>query len=174
MEPAAPLHPLFVHLPLALAMLLPLLLGILWVSIRAKWLPLRAWTLAIAAQAALVGGCWLAMQTGEQDAERVERVATRSAMETTMETHEERAELLFGVGIAVLLLTGLPLLTGRLPRVGAVAAYASIAASVGVLALAWSVGSSGGKLVYEHGAAAVWSSAATAPAALGERERHDH
>ncbi|MFN7670735.1 MAG: hypothetical protein ACK5S5_09845, partial [Planctomycetota bacterium] len=42
-------------------------------------------------------------------------------------------------------------------RAGAIAAYATIAASVGVLALGWAVGSTGGKLVYRDGAAAAWT-----------------
>lgn len=153
MDPVAPLHPLFVHMPLALAMLAPAVFGILWLAIRARWLPLRAWTLAIAAQAVLVGSGWLAMQSGEADTGRVERVVA----EGVIESHEERAEWLVGAGFVVLLLSGLPLLAGRLPRVGAIAAYVAIAASVGVLALAWAVGNSGGKLVYQHGAAAAWS-----------------
>jgi hypothetical protein len=60
----------------------------------------------------------------------------------------------------VLLLAFAPLLAGRLPRAGGIAAYATIAASVGVLALGWAVGSTGGKLVYRDGAAAAWTGGA--------------
>lgn len=170
MNPAAPLHPLFVHMPLALAMLAPVLLGLLWLAIRAGWLPLRTWGLAIAAQAALVASGWLAMQSGEQDGERVERVVAEAAIES----HEQRAEWFFGAAFVALLLTGAPLLAGRMPRFGAIAAYAAIAASSGVLALGWAVGNSGGKLVYQHGAAAAWAGGgATGPAVVREGDRDD-
>jgi len=169
MNQQAPLHPLFVHMPLALAMLAPVLFGALWLAIGARWLPLRTWTLAIAAQAALVGSGWLAMGSGEEDAERVERVVAEAAIES----HEHRAEWFVGAGFVVLLLSGAPLLAGRMPRVGAVVAYAVIAASVGVLGFSWAVGNSGGKLVYQHGAAAAWALVPATPPAVahdGERE----
>ena len=153
MDPQSPRHPLFVHLPLALATLAPALFGALWLAIRLRWLPLRAWCVAIAAQAVLVGSAGLAMKSGEEDAERVERVVAEAAIDR----HEEQAERFLGGGIAVLLLAFAPLLAGRLPRAGAIAAYATIAASVGVLALGWAVGSTGGKLVYRDGAAAAWT-----------------
>jgi uncharacterized membrane protein len=171
MNQQAPLHPLFVHMPLALAMLAPVLFGVLWLAIGARWLPLRTWTLAIAAQAALVGSGWLAMESGEEDVERVERVVAEAAIES----HEQRAEWFVGAGLVVLLLSGAPLLAGRMPRVGAIAAYAVIAASVGVLGLAWAVGDSGGKLVYQHGAAAAWALEPTnGPAVARDGEREDH
>ena len=156
MDPQSPLHPLFVHLPLALATLAPALFGALWLAIRLRWLPLRAWCLAIAEQAVLVGSAGLAMKSGEEDAERVERVVAEAAIDR----HEEQAERFLGGGIAVLLLAFAPLLAGRLPRAGGIAAYATIAASVGVLALGWAVGSTGGKLVYRDGAAAAWTGGA--------------
>ncbi|MBM3960683.1 MAG: hypothetical protein FJ306_02085 [Planctomycetes bacterium] len=119
MDPQSPLHPLFVHLPLALATLAPALFGALWLAIRCRWLPLRARRLAIAAQAALVGSAGLAMTSGEEDAERVERVVAEAAIDR----HEERTEWFLGGGIAVLLLAG------RLPRAGAIAADATTAAA---------------------------------------------
>ncbi len=170
MEPQSPLHPLFVHLPLGLALLAPALFAALWFAIRREWLPLRTWTLAIAAQAALVGSAGLALTTGEEDAERVERVVAESAIDH----HEDRAKLFLGASVAVLALAMAPLLARRMPRAGAYAAYATIAGSVGVLALAWAVGSSGGKLVYRHGAAAAWMGGATTsatPADASHRER---
>jgi hypothetical protein len=80
--------------------------------------------------------------------------------EAAIDRHEEQAERFLGGGIAVLLLAFAPLLAGRLPRAGGIAAYATIAASVGVLALGWAVGSTGGKLVYRDGAAAAWTGGA--------------
>lgn len=170
MDPQSPLHPLFVHLPLGLALVAPVLFAGLWLAIQKNLLPLRTWTLAIAAQVALVGGAGLALKTGEEDAERVERVVA----EARIEAHEDRAELFLGAGVAVLLLAFAPLLARGMPRAGKWAAYATIAGSVGVLALGWAVGSSGGKLVYREGAATAWtgtSGSTAAPVDASHRER---
>jgi hypothetical protein len=77
--------------------------------------------------------------------------------EAAIDRHEEQAERFLGGGIAVLLLAFAPLVAGRLPRAGGIHAYATIAGSVGVLALGWAVGSTGGTLVYRDGAAAAWT-----------------
>jgi hypothetical protein len=61
-----PLHPAVVHLPIALAVLIPglALLGIL--LIYKNVLPARSWALIVLLQALLVGSGWLALQTGKQ------------------------------------------------------------------------------------------------------------
>ena len=170
MDPQSQLHPLFVHLPLGLALLMPPLFAGLWLAIRREWLPLRAWWLAIATQAVLVGGAGLALTTGEEDAERVERVVA----EARIDAHEDRAELFFGASVAVLLLALAPLVVRHMPRAGKGAAYATIAGAGVVLALGWAVGSSGGQLVYRDGAAAAWTGAgrsAAQPTDASHRER---
>lgn len=170
MDPQSPLHPIFVHLPLALALLAPPLFAGLWLAIRREWLPLRAWWLAIAAQAALVGSAGLAMTSGEADAERVERVVA----EDRIDAHEDRAERFFGAGVAVLLLAFAPLVARRMPRAGRAAAYAATAGAGVVLALGWAVGSSGGKLVYRDGAATAWSGALDGTAAPADASHRRH
>ena len=47
-------HPKLVHLPIALGVLMPLVAGGLLVAWWRKWLPGRAWVVAIALQAALL------------------------------------------------------------------------------------------------------------------------
>jgi uncharacterized membrane protein len=141
-----PLHPAVVHLPIAFAVLVPGLAVLGTWLIYKSFLPARSWILIVFLQALLVGTGWLALETGEREEDRVERVVA----EDPIESHEEAAErflLLAGIGFLV---SG----AGLLPRQGgAVGRVAGTAATIVVLAGGISVGHSGGKLVYEYGAA---------------------
>ena len=144
-----PLHPAVVHLPIALAVLVPGLALLGMVLIHRQVLPSRSWALIVLLQALLVGSGWLALRTGEQEEERVERVVA----ERHIESHEEAAErflLIAGVGLVA---TAGGLLRGR---AGAVGRAAGTLASVAVLAAGVAVGHSGGELVYKHGAASAY------------------
>jgi uncharacterized membrane protein len=144
-----PLHPAVVHLPIALATLIPVLaiLGIL--SIQKAFLPARSWAVIVLLQATLVGTSWLALETGEEEEETVERIVA----ERHIETHEEAAErfmLLAGIGFLV---SASGLMAGR---GGAIGRLAGTLAAIAVLAAGISVGHSGGELVYKHGAAGAY------------------
>jgi uncharacterized membrane protein len=147
-----PLHPAVVHLPIALAILIPgfAILGV--PLIQRGLLPARSWALIVLLQALLVGSGWLALETGEEQEERVERVVA----ERHIEAHEEAAE-------RFLLLAGMGLLAsaaGLLPRRGgAIGRVAGTAVTLVVLAAGLSVGHSGGELVYKHGAATAYLTA---------------
>jgi len=73
-----PLHPAVVHLPIALAILIPgfAILGT-WLIAR-EFLPARSWSLIVLMQALLVGFGWLALETGEEQEDRVERVVAEA------------------------------------------------------------------------------------------------
>jgi uncharacterized membrane protein len=151
-----PLHPAVVHLPIALALLIPLFAVATLVAARSGWLPTRAWAFVVLLQALLVGSAWIAIETGEDEEERVERVVA----ERHIEAHEERAErLLWGAG-GVLLVIAAGLASGRL---GALARPLGSALSFGVLALAIDVGHTGGELVYRHGAASAYGPEVSSP-----------
>ncbi len=168
-----PLHPKLVHLPIALAVLLPLLTGVLWLAMLRGWLPLRAWLLAVGAQMLLLGSCVLAMRSGENDEERVERLVPEAALEA----HEEAAERLTWAAGMVLLLSLSPLLLHRRPRAATMAALATTLGTCGVFWLGYEVGQAGGELVYRHGAAAAFvagDAAARAPAANSRGDDRDH
>lgn len=145
-----PLHPKLVHLPIALAILMPLFSGVLALAILRGWLPLRAWLLAVGAQLLLVGSSVLAMRSGEDDEELVEGRVPEAALEA----HEEAAERFTWSAAAALLLTLSPLLLHRHRRAVVVGMIATTAAAGGVLWLGYEVGRAGGELVYQHGAAA--------------------
>lgn len=146
-----PLHPAVVHLPVALALLLPLLGLIAALSMRRGAKRSFAWAPVVATAAVLFAGAWLAVETGEDQEERVEGVIAESALED----HEELAEgVLVSAGVTFVL-AALGLLPGRsglLSRVSAGIAMLALAAFT-VLA-----GHSGGELVYRHGAAAAYVS----------------
>jgi uncharacterized membrane protein len=153
-----PLHPAVVHLPIALALLVPLVAFFALLAARAGWLPTRAWAFVVLLQACLVASAWVAMETGENEEERVERVVA----ERHIEAHEERAERLLWGAAAALLVAGAGLAPGR---AGSLARPLAFALSLGVLALAVDVGHTGGELVYEHGAAGAYTRGGSAPPA---------
>ena len=167
-----PLHPLFVHLPLALAVLQPLLAAGLAFALWRSWLPLRTWWLVVAGQVLLTGSGLLALRTGEADEEAVERVVA----EASIERHEDAAKGFVAASGVALAIALLPLLLRQRPRLVHAAAVATPIAGLGVLGLAWRTGAAGGDLVYRDGAAAAFATGGDAnarPAPVTPRREHD-
>jgi hypothetical protein len=168
--PTVPLHPALVHVPLGLAFVLPVVAAGLALAVWREVLPRRAWLVAVVLQALLVGGGFLALQTGEGDEKRVAAVVGKSLVEA----HEHGAEA-FVLGAAVVL--GLCLAVLAVPR-RAVAAFAAIATagSLVVVGLAYRTGKAGGELVYSRGAARAFLPATLqgdgAPIASKHRTKH--
>jgi len=145
-----PLHPAVVHFPVVLAFLLPLFVGgALW-AIRRGANPRRAWLVPLAGSAGLALSAWAAVQTGDAQGERIERVVSEQAIES----HEEMAETLLAVstGLAVVALAGL---VGGIP--GRAARVVTGIGSLAVVGLVARVGHSGGQLVYKYGAASAYT-----------------
>jgi len=145
-----PLHPAIVHLPMALAVLLPLLTLCGLFSIHKAVLPRRAWGVIILLGFVLVLSSWVALETGEEQEERVERVVA----EQVIEDHEEAAETFMVVGVILLLSSMLGMLDGK---IGIAGRGASVLLAFVLLAAGLEVGHRGGALVYEHGAALAYS-----------------
>jgi len=147
-----PLHPIVVHFPLVLAILLPVvILALIWGQ-RRRGYGRRAWWIVTALAALLAVTTVLSVKTGEADEERVERVVS----EAVIHEHEERAEL-FQLGAIAFLVLTLALPVVRSPRIRAGFVAGTTGASILIAALAIAVGHSGGTLVYEHDAAAAFS-----------------
>jgi len=164
-----PLHPAVVHLPLALAVAMPLLAVAAVVAIRLRLLPARTWLAVVVLQAVLVGTSWLALETGEDQEERVEEVVA----ERHIEAHEEQAERFQVAGLVALVILGAGLLPGT---AGVVGRGAGLVACLLGLAAALQVGRSGGELVYRYGAADAYVEAARQHAGARDtapRERED-
>jgi hypothetical protein len=140
-------HPKMVHMPLALGMLMPWVAGGLLLAWRRKWLPSRAWVIAVALQALLVGSGFVALRSGAAEEHRVEEVVDKDFVHR----HERAAENFFWASVAVLLLMALalPLLSRR---TGSIAAAVATLGTLVVFALGYRTGQAGGDLVYRHGA----------------------
>jgi uncharacterized membrane protein len=148
-----PLHPAVVHFPIVLAVLLPIFAaGGLW-AIRRGVAPIRAWALPTALAAALAASAWVALETGEAQEDRVERVVA----ERVLHQHEEAAERFLVLAGIVLLMAGAGLVHGR---IGSAARYAATVGTLVLLVSGYQVGDAGGRLVYEHGAASAYASPA--------------
>lgn len=161
-----PLHPKLVHLPIALAILMPLVSGGLLVAWWRGWLQRRTWAIAVALQAVLVASGVAALRSGEADEERVEAVVAEAAIEA----HEEAADVFIIGSIAALVL----LLGAALPgRASKVAALVGTVGTAGVLALGVRVGHLGGKIVYQEGGAAAWTDRQWQLPPEGKDDDHD-
>ena len=160
-----PLHPAVVHLPIALALLMPLLAGGLLLAWWRGALPRRAWLIGVAMQALLVVTGLASLRTGEAEEERVEAVVPESAIEA----HEEAAEAFVFAGAAALLLT-IAAAAVRNEKVARPLAGVATVATLAVLGLGYRTGEAGGRLVYQHdaGRAYVAAPAGAPPIAADE------
>ncbi len=101
-----PLHPAVVHLPLGLAFVMPALaLGFAWALWTGRIRP-RARLALVALQALLLGAGLVAMNTGEREEDRVERIVP----DTALHTHEAAAEpFVWATGLTLVLIGLVPL-----------------------------------------------------------------
>ena len=164
-----PLHPAVVHLPMALAVLVPVFALVALIAVRRGAKPLRAWGVAVAMFAALSGSAWVSIETGEDQEEKVERVVPEAAFEA----HEDAADAFLWLSVAVLGVAGVGLLNGR---AGAVGRGIATAGSVALLLAGYRVGLSAGELVYTHGAAGAYVAGArvggTSAAQIRDESEH--
>lgn len=157
----SPLHPAVVHFPVVIGFLLPLIVGVALWAIHRGAHTRRAWSIPVLATLMLATSAWIAVETGEGQEDRVERVVAKQPLAN----HSELAETFLAVsaGLAAVALAGLVGGTGgRAARI--VTAAGSIAVAVGATV----VGHSGGQLVYRFGAAAAYVPASTVGTADGE------
>lgn len=146
-----PLHPMAVHLPLALAMLMPLIAIFVFISLRRGWLSGNGWILVVALQVLTTGSAYVSMELGEKEEKRVEKVTGKSALDR----HEEQAEMFAALTVATTAIAIAALLVrGRTQQslMGVV-----LVLMFGQLGLGLRVGHSGGELVYVHQAASAYA-----------------
>ncbi len=105
----------------------------------------------------------MAVETGENEAERVESVVP----EPVLDRHAESAERFLLLSLGVLGLMGTGLLRGRL---GGAARTIAATAALALTVAGYRVGHTGGALVYTHGAAAAYGGAAAATPANREHD----
>ena len=152
-----PLHPLVVHFPIVLAILLPIsALVALW-AIGKGATPRRGWLVPVALAAALTLSAFAATRTGEAEEDRVERVVPGRVIHG----HEEAAERFLVLAGVLTVVAAAGLLGGTVGRASRIVATVG---AVGLVAAGAQVGHTGGLLVYRDGAASAYATPA-APAA---------
>ncbi len=147
-----PLHPAVVHVPLGVAMVVPLVAAGLAIAFFRGLLPRAAWSILVGLQLVVVGGGLVALRTGEAEEERVEEVVAHDPIE-----HHEEAGKRFVLGAGIALAAAIALLFVKPDRTRALAAAGFTALSLVVAYLGYYAGEEGGELVYEHGAAAAFA-----------------
>jgi len=151
-----PLHPAIVHVPLGLAFVIPpLAAGFAWALWTGRIRPRGAWLAVVVLQTLLLGGGLLAMNTGERDEDRVERVVPDAAIER----HEEYAEQ-FLLAVGLTLAAAVLVMAFRKPAIARAMSVVTLAGSLVVVAAAIRVGHAGGQLVYSHNAGAAYTPSA--------------
>ncbi len=163
-----PLHPAIVHFPIVLMFLLPIsAAGAFW-AIRRGVRHTRAWAIPLGVAAALTFSSWVAVETGEQQEDRVENVVS----EAVIERHAESAEAFLALTAVTLVLMAGGLMGNR---AGSAIRITATLAAVGLIVAGARVGHSGGELVYTHGAAAAYATAGTGPGgdAVRPQQRND-
>jgi cytochrome b len=160
-------HPKLVHLPLGLAMVMPLIAAFLALGWWRGWFSLRLWGLAVGLQLLLVGSTYLAMEAGEDEEDRVEDVISHDLIHE----HEEKAEDFMTSTIVVLVLMGAALAVSK-KKAGLPLAAISVAGTLVSVGLAYRAGEAGGDLVYRHGAASAYTDGAPASGADHDGDEH--
>jgi uncharacterized membrane protein len=154
-----PLHPLVVHFPIVLAVLLPVSVAVALWAIGRGTIARRAWLVPVALAAALTASAFAATRTGETEEDRVERVVGERALHD----HEEAGERFLLLAGVLTLVAAAGLVSGTVGRA------ARIVTAVGAMALVGAgvqVGHSGGELVYRDGAASAYADPAGAGGAV--------
>ncbi|KPK16358.1 MAG: hypothetical protein AMJ62_05935 [Myxococcales bacterium SG8_38] len=153
-------HPKVVHVPIALALLMPVIASGVALAWWKGWFDRRVWVIVLLLQGVLVGSGFLAMNTGETEEERVEEAVPEAAIEE----HEEAAEIFVWASGILLALMVVPLALREGQLRNATVATACIGTAI-VLAFGFRAGEAGGRLVYQHGAAQVYVDEAAASSA---------
>ncbi len=143
-----PWHPVVVHLPLALAVLIPILIIVTLIGIGKLQWPRTTWWAVVLFCALGAGSSYVALETGEQVEDPVEAVVAKDIIHE----HEDAAEF-FAYGLwATLFAACVPFLPFKNRNVFWPYIPALLVALL-TMAMGIRTGHSGGSLVYKHNAA---------------------
>ncbi len=140
-----PLHPLVVHFPIVLGVLLPFVGFIFWWGVKKGVAPQKVWALVAVLALAYSVSAIVAIELGENDEEKVEKIVS----ERVIEEHEEAGEIIPWVAGTLFLVS----LAGYLRKDSDNLRLAlAILSLIAIIPLA-NTGHTGGELVYKYGAA---------------------
>ncbi len=141
-----PLHPMFVHFPIVLAVALPVTAAVILWRISRRQASCRNWRVVVVLAVLLAVSASVAVSTGGSDEEAVEAFVPEAALET----HEDRADVFHYLAWGIAALAAVGLMRGA---AGHLARFAATGGSVLLLVAAIGVGHAGAELVYRYGAA---------------------
>ncbi len=141
-----PFHPSIVHLPIMISLILPFLILSFFYFIKKNKSQFSIWVIVVALQMVTTISGYIALESGEVEEDRVEKMVTKSLIHS----HEEAAEIFVGFSVISLCLGILTLLMKENFKSHFVAITFMISLITGGLAIR--AGGLGGDLVYKHGA----------------------
>jgi uncharacterized membrane protein len=146
-----PLHPMIVHFPLALSAVMPILMIVfLWLMKKNLMAP-KCWLIIIGLQLFTTVSAYIALESGEEVEDKVEKVVDKKLIHT----HEEKAEIFTGVSVLALVLSIVAYVVKKELQTGIILGLIGISMTGAILG--FNTGKAGGELVYEHGAAGVFA-----------------
>lgn len=140
-----PLHPAVVHIPIGLAIVLPILTLLFLFLFYKNKLTKISWIFIFILQLFITAGGYVAIETGEDEEDRVEKVVGHDLIEE----HEHKAEDFMKISFVTLAVTAIPFFITKAPILGAVF-VANIAMQSLSLFYIVQTGEMGGHIVYEH------------------------
>lgn len=140
-----PLHPIAAHFPIVLGVILPVLALVVWWAIRKEYLQQKAWVFVVFLALAYGVSSFVAVELGEEDEDKVEKVVS----EKVIEEHEEAGEMIPWVASGLFLIS----LAGFVPKNSNRFRLALVVLSLTAIIPLADTGHTGGKLVYQYGAA---------------------
>ena len=140
-----PLHPVIVHFPIVLGIALPCVAFLIWWGIKKKGWSSRVWSGVVVLALVYTLTAAGAVVLGEADEERVEKVVS----ERVIEQHEEAGEAIPWIAGGLLLLAA----AGFWFKNSHHARLALVVLSLAAIVPLVNTGHTGGKLVYQYGAA---------------------
>lgn len=150
-----PFHPIVVHFPLALTFVLPFLIIVFALMIKANKMSPKAWLIITALQLTVVATGYISLESGETEEHRVEKVVSKKLIHE----HEEAAEVFVGSTVIALVLSIAAFFLRKeisFPLKLSIAGVTLISCY-----LAYRTGELGGELVYKYGAASAYGEEVT-------------
>ena len=166
-----PLHPMIVHFPIVLGALLPVVGLILWWAIRKEFVQPKAWALMMILTFLYAGSAVVAVELGEDDEDKVEKVIE----EKYIEEHEEAGGAIPWIAGVLFVMACVGFTGAKSQKFRLVFCALSLLAIVPLV----NAGHTGGELVYEYGAANAhlsperWNALKSGSIVVGKHEEHE-